>query len=148
MQRVYLNKYLLLWTLVFSGLWSCSLLPKGEKISDVDRPLLELQKSVASSLPMGRKSNSENAREFYSNPYKLKGSAYEAAKPTENHNIAEILVLGDRRPYKIEINVYLIVNSQRVAKDNKLEKRLKNEILQDLAKRRENRNVIDSFRPF
>lgn len=148
MQRVFLNKYFILWTLVFSGLWSCSHLPKGEVISNLDRPLLELQKAAAAALPMGRKSSSENAREFYSNAYKIKGSAYEVAKPNEPHYIAEVFVLGDRRPYEMEINVFRVMNTQRVAKDNKLEKRLKNEILQDLAKRRENRNVIDTFRPF
>lgn len=148
MQRVFLNKYLFLWTLVFSGLWSCSHFHRGEVVSNIDRPLLELQKAAASTLPAGKKGTSENGREFYSNPYKIKGSAYELAKPDESYFVAEVFVLGDRRPYVIEINVFRVVNSQRVGKDNKLEKRLKNEILQDLAKRRENRNVIDSFRPF
>lgn len=148
MLRVFLNKQTVLWTLVLFGLWSCTHLPKGETINELDRPLLELQKSAASSLPGGMKTFSENAREFTSNPFKLKNNAYEAAKPNENYLVAEVLVLGDRRPYKMEIRVYKVVDSQRVATDNKIEKRLKNEILADLAKRRENRNVIDTFRPF
>ena len=148
MLRVSLSKHFVLWTLVFFGLWSCSHFSRGEKIENLDRPLLELQKSAASTLPGGMKSYSENAREFYSNPFKVSGSGYATAKSNEKHLLAHVLVLGDRRPYVIEIRVYKVVNSQRVGTDNKLEKRLKNEILADLAKRRENRNVIDNFRPF
>lgn len=148
MQKVFLNNKFILSTIVLCGLWSCSHLSKGERIENLDRPLLELQKGSAASLPMGMKRVSENHREFYSNPYKLKGSSYEAAKPTEPHYMAQVMVLGDRRPYTISISVVKIVNNQRVSTDEKLEKRLKNEILQDLAKRRENRNVIDTFRPF
>ena len=150
MRRVFLSKYVILWfffwPLVLFGLLSCT---HGQVISPVDRPLLELQKAAASTLPAGMKSFSENAREFYSNPFKLRGNTYEAAKPTDDlYFIAHVLVLGDSRPYKIEIRVDRFEDSQRVGSDDKLEKRLKNEILADLAKRRENRNVIDSFRPF
>lgn len=148
MHRVFRSNLIVLWTLVLLGLSSCTHLPPGEKLQNVDRPLLELQKSAANTMPTGLKSTSENGREFFSNPFKITKAAYEAATPGDYYMQAHVMVLGDRRPYNVEIRVYRVVNNQRVSSDNKLEKRLKNEILADLAKRRENRNVIDSFRPF
>lgn len=143
------NLVLLLWTLVLLGLSSCTHLPPAEKIQNLDRPLLELQKAAANTLPAGLKSVSENNREFFSHPFQFGGKAYELAKPGDSRYLqAHVIVLGDSRPYTVEIRVYQVVNNQRVGSDNKLEKRLKNEILADLAKRRENRNVIDTFRPF
>src|SRR5437868_4344362 len=74
-------------------------------IKNVDWPLLELQSLVAYMVPTGLRSPSANGREFYSKHFVLDGPKYKLAGDAAERFTATITVLGDSRPYDIEIFV-------------------------------------------
>src|SRR5579862_6982038 len=74
-------------------------------IKNVDWPLQDLQALVAYELPTGMRNTSANGREFYSKHFVLDGSKYKLAGDAVDRYTATVTVLGDSRPYDIEIFV-------------------------------------------
>jgi hypothetical protein len=127
------------------------------RINDLQFPLLELQSLVASTIPVGLRNTSENGREFYSKYFIVESpdNYKPAAEATERYT-ATYIVLGDGRPYDIEISVS---HEKRVLQgqnfdyvstgyDKRLANELANKLRYQLTKRREDRNIIDDFRVF
>lgn len=126
-------------------------------ISDVDWPLAELRSVAATVLPTGTRAISPNGRELLSRHFILEGrSGYKPAADATERYFAQVLILGDRRPYDIEI---LVTLERRVLRGNqftyafegydyKLAKELEVKLRQELTKRREDLNIIDDFRVF
>ncbi|MGE0762903.1 MAG: hypothetical protein AB7N80_06465 [Bdellovibrionales bacterium] len=129
--------------------------PGGLTVGEVDRPLSELQHIAAKSLPLGLRTTSANGREFFSNYFVAAGRKFKAAEKLRERKYAQIQVLGDRRPYKIQVyvqNERTDAASQtgysNVGTDLGLAKVIKRRVQQQLNKRREDLNIIDDFRVF
>lgn len=124
-------------------------------ISDVDRPLLDIQKIVQRSLPLGLRETSANGREFYSNYFLPKDRRFKPAEKLPERYYAHILVLGDARPYNIQVRVRRQkVESVRegiyrdLGSDQTIAKAIQRRVQDQLNKRREDLNIIDDFRVF
>lgn len=125
-------------------------------LKNVDWPLQDLQGLVASQLPTGLRSTSANGREFYSKHFVLDGAKYKPAGDAVDRYTATVIVLGDQRPYDVEI---FVTHEKRVLRDSGfdyeevgynmlLARELEYKIKTELAKHREDRNIIDDFRVF
>jgi hypothetical protein len=131
--------------------------PNALRMYDVDMSVTEIRIAAIHAIPIGHRAISPNGREILSKHFVVdaRGGTRPAADAVQRY-FAQILILGDRQPYDIEILVtreervlvgenftYKIMGyDARLAKD--LEKRLRTE----LTKRREDRNIIDDFRVF
>lgn len=151
-------KYFLLLSVatVLGGCASFSTPKYALVIKEVDWPLHDLCSLVASELPTGLRTTSANGREFYSKHFILDGPKYKLAGDSTDRYTATVTVLGDSRPYDVEIYV---TREKRVlgeggftfnetGHDMELAHELEFKLRQELAKRREDRNIIDDFRVF
>lgn len=125
-------------------------------IKGIDWPLTDLQSLVVYEMPTGLRTSSPNGREFYSKYFVLDGPKYKAAGDATDRYFATLTVLGDARPYNIEI---FVTHEKRVLRksgfdyvesghNTMLARELEYKLRQELAKRREDRNIIDDFRVF
>jgi hypothetical protein len=125
-------------------------------IRNVDWPLQDLSALVAYEVPTGLRTTSPNGREFYSKYFVLDGAKYKLAGDATDRYTATITVLGDSRPYDIEI---FVTHEKRVLRqsafdyvevghDMMLARELEFKLKSELAKHREDRNIIDDFRVF
>jgi hypothetical protein len=122
------------------------------KVSDINRSVGVIRKSINIVSGGEPRKMSDNQREFY--------SPYFSRKPDPNFNpekSAERLysiftILGERRPYEVRIVTIVERRSQgqyvEVGEDANITKKLINEFKAALAQSREEKNVIDDFRPF
>ena len=104
-------------------------------------------------MPLGLRKTSPNGREFYSNYFVVDGRKFKSADKSPIRRYAHILVLGDRRPYNLQILVHVEKGPQgqgfrEVGTDQRLAKVIRNRVVQQLNKRREDMNIIDDFRVF
>ena len=111
-----------------------------------------LQFAITQSLPRGLRNKSENQREFFSR-YFSPDAPYDAnAVIGRERAYAHVLILGDMRPYRTDVRVYRERKTSsgysRAKLDKKLARQVAARIQEHLAKGREERNVIDDFRPF
>ncbi len=122
-------------------------------LDELNASLIDLQRIVTEVLPLGKRKQSENARVFYSSYFLIKKGEYEAAAESLYRNYAEVFILGDRRPYDIEVRV---ITERRnsdgeyslIKYDEGLARVISRRIQVALHKRREDRNIIDDFRVF
>ena len=121
------------------------------QIEEQDRALPNLRKAILSVMGTAR-TVSENQRE-YSSPYFSRGFSekFDPERSVERA-YATFTILGDRRPYTIEIVVSV---EKRIGKkynfvgtDKKIANDLKKELKEKLAQSQDGVNVIDGFRPF
>jgi hypothetical protein len=122
-------------------------------IDDLNTSLVDLQRVVTDALPLGKRKQSQNTRVFYSSYFLVKKGEYEAAADHPYRNYAEIFILGDRRPYKIEVRVITEKRERDgeyslIKYDEGLARVISRRIQMALHKRREDRNIIDDFRVF
>lgn len=127
------------------------------RIKGVDWPLGELRSLAASMLPVGPRGQSGNGREIVSKHFVLEGKRdYKPSGDATERYFATVFILGDRRPYNLEI---LVTSEKRVLKgnqftyvidgyDTRLAKELEQRLQAELTKRREDLNIIDDFRVF
>ncbi len=147
----------LAFTLSFSeGCSSVRSLFYAVKIEKVDLPLQAIQQIIVGALPAGLRKNSANSREFYSGYFVYTKSHFAPAGDAVNRYYAQVTILGDSRPYNIEILVTHEVRELsgekfeyvRAGQDTRLAKQLEQLLRTRLTKRREDRNIIDDFRVF
>lgn len=130
--------------------------PAGLIINQVDASLSDIRAVVSAILPVGQRSISSNGRELLSKHFIISEDRYKPALDSTLRYFAQFKVLGDRRPYDVEI---LVTVEKRVLKGNQfimapvgfertLAKELEVKFRQELIKRREGRNIIDDFRVF
>lgn len=126
-------------------------------MNDVDVPLAELRATIVSLLPVGLAAGSSNGRELTSK-YFVPGpvNTYKPGGDASQRYVAKIILLGDHRPYDVEVlvtaehrqlsgNIFRYVG---YGADARLTKQLLERFQRELAKRREDRNVIDDFRVY
>ncbi len=130
----------------------------GVLIKDLNHPLVQIKSRVIKNLPLGLKDKSSNGREFTSKYFKIiKGKAFNA-KNLPVRKMVKIIILGDRRPYSLDVTVFVQKRRGRdtqgdmiyknYKKDKKLAKRIANRIRRQLNNRRDDMNVIDDFKIF
>lgn len=151
MLKKFQTKLLLL--LFVSALASCTA-PGTVRIEDQRIPLNEILQVVQSNMPAGVKKFSRNGREYISNYFvKAKDGTFAKYDTGSVRYVALVTVLGDRRPYDIEIRVITERRArdghfEQVGQDEGLARVISRRLEQALHKGREDRNVIDDFRPF
>jgi len=147
-----------LFMLLIAG--SCA--TKGSlRIAELDRPLMDLQNIAAKSMPLGLRKTSPNGREYFSEYFIASDRKFKPAEKSPVRSYAHVLVLGDRRPYTIEVLVHTEKFSktgagatgsapgyEEIGLDKGLAKVVRKRIVQQLNKRREDLNIIDDFRVF
>jgi hypothetical protein len=152
-------KALLISFMVFLTSGCASLLnrnPDAVYMNEVEAPLTQLRAVIGAVVPVGLRGVSPNGRELFSKHFIVVKDKYKPAIDALERYYAHILILGDRRPYDIEI---MVVNEKRVLRDEKftyiimghsqdLARELAQNIRKELSKRREERNVVDDFRVY
>lgn len=144
---------------IFVFLSGCASLdhnPEGRLIREVDASLSDIRAVANAILPVGQRSISSNGREMLSKHFIIGEDRYKPALDSTLRYFALITVLGDRRPYDVQV---LVTIEKRVLRGNQftmaaigydrnLAKELELKFRQELTKRREDRNIIDDFRVF
>jgi hypothetical protein len=142
------------------GLAACASLetnPNAIVIEEVNNPIAEVRAMLIKQLPVGLAWSSDNAREMKSK-YFVPGpvNTYNPGSDANVRYQAKIILLGDMRPYQIEV---LVTSERRVLRGNvfryvsqrpdlRLTRQLSDRIRVELAKRRDDHNVIDDFRVY
>jgi hypothetical protein len=129
----------------------------------------EIQKGVGETFPRGIGDISSNQREYTSKYFRLSelGVKEDLNKKGDLRRAqALVIVLGDRRPYTVEVHVHTEVRNDESAvmkirkgdieaghftyedTDRRLAKRLAERLQDFLYRRSQNKNFIDDFRPF
>lgn len=126
-------------------------------MKDIEASLGDIRAAVVAALPVGHRTVSSNGREILSKHFLVSGGGnFRPAGDALDRYYAQITILGDRRPYDIEI---VVAHEKRVLRgetftyaidyyDMVLAKDLAKKLERELAKRREDRNIIDDFRVF
>ena len=163
MLKIWLNKYFgkLAATVLVVALFSCATVG-SKRISALNQPLNTLQKVALISLPVGKLKVSSNAREYNSQFFIPDGNNVRfwiGPKSTDNIRYqALIKVLGDRRPYEVEV----IVTKQKLVKSwsstrprfevvgysESIAEIVAKYYSDNLTKALKDRNFIDDFRVF
>jgi len=127
------------------------------RIEDVDKSLSDIRMAIAEVIPAGQRTMSPNGREIQSRHFLRDGKGgFKPANDALERYFAHLAILGDRRPYQIEI---LVTHEKRVTRgsqftfiivgyDKRLAKDLEKKLRMELTKRREDRNIIDDFRVY
>ena len=143
---------LILGAVVCSGCASITTPRYAATIKDLDKPLIDIQRLIARTLPIGLNYASPNGREMHSKHFIMDKGVAKAVGEVADRYVATVTVLGDRRPYTLEI---VVARENRkegkyriVGYDIGMARQLERRIQQELAKRREDLNVIDDFRVF
>jgi len=127
--------------------------PGAVRLEDQNIPLKTLQKAVLITMPQGKRRVSVNGRELFSNYFVIKRGRYEKALGNEKIRYsAHILILGDRRPYTLEVLVYKERRGFQGYRREKIDEGIARVVLRRiqkaLTKRRDDLNIIDDFRVF
>ncbi len=128
--------------------------PGSETLENQDRSISELTGIVTAALPGGKANISQNGRTFTSNYFITKDGEFEEATEAPVRNKAIIMILGDRRPYDIEVTVIQEKRDRssaeyvRIGNSEGLSRVVIRRIQKALHERREDRNIIDDFRVF
>lgn len=123
-----------------------------ETIEEINRPFGVVRATVKDTIPGGTRKVSENGREFDSNYFAPKGPFDTDGSTGNFRESAHIVILGSGRPYGIELEC--IVEKREgssyevYGKDSVRAKELAQRIRTGLSNRREDRNMIDEFKPF
>jgi hypothetical protein len=142
------------WLFLALSLWhlvGCA--TNSARIDDLTIPLNELQRVAQENVPLKVIGKSPNGRELFSDYFVISGGEFEEAEGAGVRHQAVISILGDRRPYSIEVKVIRYRRDknnvlQQIGQDEGVARVIVRRIQQDLYKRRDNRNVVDDFRVF
>lgn len=150
-------RHLLIFTSFLAG---CAILMNENKnalrMREVDASVSELRTIVAAVIPVGLRAVSTNGREIVSRHFVITKDRYKPAADALERYFVQVTILGDRRPYDIEI---LVSHEKRVLREDRftyvivdydqdLAREIEHKIRAELTKRRDGRNVIDDFRVF
>jgi len=142
--------------LSLSGCASMMANRQSKFIKEIDWPLPQIRIAIAAQIPIGQRSISQNGRELTSEYFVPARDGYKDGAEASNRYYVQYTVLGDRRPYDIEI---LVTSERRTLKgndfvylkhghDDRLTAELAARLAKELSKRREDRNIIDDFRVY
>lgn len=142
-------KQLLGWVFLLLMLGGC--VSRGYRINEQNLSLGEMKRIVMSVIGEPR-AVSENQRTFYSRYFSRNPDPKFDPEKSRERLYAKVVVLGDRRPYDLEVEVYVEERAGRVYKDNGTDEteayKLGKDIRNRLNQGRNERNAIDDFRAF
>lgn len=135
---------------------SCTHFYKPLRIDEIHYPYGQLRKVATQALPIGLRSTSQNGRELLSQYFVIQKKKYVEAIENPTRYTAKLVLLGERRPYLVEIYVFKEartnvggrVEYKVVGQDLRIAMKVKKELQTLLAQRREDLNIIDDFRVF
>ncbi len=114
--------------------------------------LIGIKKAITSVIPAGIRKEGDNGRLLVSGYYSRHNEDDFDFEKARQRAYVEILILGDRRPYKVLLDVII---EERVegkyvvtGRDKRSARQFAEAISKKLTQSREDRNVIDDFRPF
>ncbi len=112
----------------------------------------DTRKAVVSVIGQPRLT-SENGRELLSKYYDRRGNFEDQVKNARERLTTHITILGDRRPYDIQIEVVVEIRDkegvyQIVEHDDARAEKIARDIQKALVQGRDNRNIIDDFKPY
>jgi enoyl reductase-like protein len=124
----------------------------GVMLRETPLNVSETRRAVVSVIGQPR-ITSENGRELFSNYYDRKGHSDEKSKSLRERLHTHVTVLGDRRPYDIQIEVVVEIRDQDgayqvVEQDDARAEKIALDVQKALVQSRDNRNIIDDFRPY
>jgi len=124
----------------------------GIFIKETPAALTDIRKAVVTVLGQP-KVTSENGRELISDYHDKKGHIDSALAKAKTRYYTVVLILGERRPYDIKVEVFQEAKTHEqqyevIAEDLDLAQKLANQIETVLNESLKNRNVIDDFRAF
>lgn len=147
--------------LVFSFvvfLVGCASFEKGVQLVDVDKPLSHIQRSIVAAIPLGVRKTERAGTEIYSQYFRPGEKRFIPSHSMPERYYAKVLIRGGRRPYTIEVFVFKEERAQtpadqvssyvQVGQDQRLANMIRDQIKEQLSKRREDPNNIDDFRVF
>ncbi|WP_413559248.1 hypothetical protein [Bdellovibrio sp. HCB209] len=124
----------------------------GVRLRETPLGVSETRKVIMSVIGQVREV-SENGRELYSMYYDRKGAPIKAMDMAKERYYSHLIVLGDRRPYDISVDVLVEARDQDggwelVDHDDQKAAVLADKLKKALNQSRDSRNVIDDFRSF
>ncbi len=142
-----MSKYLL--AIAFLITTSCQ---TGIFIRETPAALTNIRKAVVMVLGEPR-SVSENGRELVSQYHDRKGKMDPALAHGKSRYYTTVTILGDRRPYDIQVQVFeearmMSNHYEIIAEDYRLARQRARDIEKALNESLKDRNVIDDFRAF
>jgi hypothetical protein len=137
----------LLSMLVFAGCQT-----SGVFLRETPLNVSDTRKAIVSVIGQPRLT-SENGRELLSKYYDRKGNSEDQTKNSRERLTTHITILGDRRPYDVQIEVVVEIRDregiyQVVERDDARAEKIAKEIQKALVQSRDNRNIIDDFKPY
>lgn len=144
-----LNRLFLL-IYLFLALSACQTTQPGVLLEETPLNMSESRKVIQTIIGKPRQV-SENGRELFSEYYDSWGLDFNPGKSKERFH-THVLILGDRRPYNIRVIVP--VEEKRsgqyvpIGYDNERAQKISDKIKKALNESRDNRNLIDDFKPY
>lgn len=131
-------------------LTACSTVSKERP--EFNKPYGVVRSAVQHNMPRGIRTTSRNGRTYISE-YFLLGNWDEDGTEARERGFAKATILNSSRPYQVEAAIY---RQHMISKgeysdaqiDEQASERLIKKISDDIANRREDRNIIDDFKPF
>ncbi|MEZ0392662.1 MAG: hypothetical protein ACAH59_10625 [Pseudobdellovibrionaceae bacterium] len=124
---------------------------EGYRIKNQNLSLGDIKRAVEAAIGEPR-TISENQRTFYSQYFSRKPDPKFDPVKSKERAYAKVVILGDRRPYEVDVEVLIEVRDSRgyvqSGTDLSEAKKVGKEIRAKLNLSREDRNVIDDFRAF
>ncbi len=126
--------------------------PKGFVIKESYAGLSDIRKMITVAIAKAR-DISENGREIYTDYFDKKGQYVSPADAARLRYYAHILILGERRPYLVEVRVQRegrtkSGNYKDLGMDLQFSQSLGTKLQEMLNKSLDNRNMIDDFKVF
>ncbi|WP_246845202.1 hypothetical protein [Bdellovibrio sp. NC01] len=124
----------------------------GVVLRETPLNISETRKVIVSVIGEPR-SISQNGRELFSQYYDKKGKNIEKMDMAKERYSTHVLVLGDRRPYDVQVEVLIEDRNDDggfdvTDRDDDKAATIAEKIKKALALSRDNRNIIDDFRSF
>lgn len=123
----------------------------GVKVDNIDQSLEEVRSSIV-AVSGEFKWVSSNRRRFESQYFPRRQMQSFNPDRAQERLYAKFTVVGDRRPYQILVEVIVEqrdgITYKQTGKDGDMAKLIADDLTRALAKSREERNAIDSFRAF
>lgn len=122
------------------------------RLKEQDKSLNLIRTTIQNMMAPSPRSISQNLREYTSQFFSRKDESEFDPQSSNERAYAVFVILGDRRPYQVDITVFIERKKgsryAKVGTDKKLAQELLVELRTRLHQSQEDRNLIDGFRAF
>ena len=146
-----LDRSILLFPFFIFGLFGAGCTSSGHLITESSRSMREIRAAIIAIAGQPRKEN-PNRRVFLSTYFPRQPDPNFKAERAKERLYAKFQILGDRRPYDIQVEVIVEEKTsdgyEEYGVDDALSDTLAGDLKKELVRIREDRNVVDDFNPF